>query len=354
MSFTKAYGKYFDGHTSKPYDVELEIWPEKKISFFYNNRKLNWNFEEVSFEKNSDTLYITRKENHAESLRIDNPYVINLIYQSAKKSRNISWYQNILDLGFKFYAIATVTVVAAIALFYVFVIPWMSERVTEITPVEFDNKIGDSQYNQMESILEIDQKKSRILQEFASNIDFETSRKLTFKVVNDSEVNAYALPNGTILVHSGILDKIYNYEQLAALLGHEATHVKERHSVKILSRAISGYIIVSAVTGDVNGIMSTIADNANQLNNLSYSRDFEESSDAGSYQILRKNKINPKGLEELFSILKEKEGLEIPKILSTHPITNDRIHFAKKLVHQNEYTSIPHQELEQLFTELKK
>ena len=35
MSFTKAYGKYFDGHTSKPYDVELEIWPEKKISFFY-------------------------------------------------------------------------------------------------------------------------------------------------------------------------------------------------------------------------------------------------------------------------------------------------------------------------------
>ena len=36
MSFTRAYGKYFDGHTSKPYDVELEIWPEKKISFFYN------------------------------------------------------------------------------------------------------------------------------------------------------------------------------------------------------------------------------------------------------------------------------------------------------------------------------
>lgn len=34
----------------------------------------------------------------------------------------------------------------------------MSERVTEITPVEFDNKIGDSQYNQMESILVIDQK----------------------------------------------------------------------------------------------------------------------------------------------------------------------------------------------------
>ena len=34
MSFTKAYGKYFDGHTSKPYDVELEIWPEKKFPFF--------------------------------------------------------------------------------------------------------------------------------------------------------------------------------------------------------------------------------------------------------------------------------------------------------------------------------
>ncbi len=161
----------------------------------------------------------------------------------------------------------------------------------------------------MESILVIDQKKSeKFYEEFASNIDFETSRKLTFKVVNDSEVNAYALPNGTILVHSGILDKISNYEQLAALLGHEATPRERKTQYQNSFQAISGYIIVSAVTGDVNGIMSTIADNANQLNNLSYSRDFEESSDAGSYQILRKNKINPKGLEELFSILKEKEG----------------------------------------------
>lgn len=354
MSYTKAYGKYFDGNTSKPYDVTLEIWHEKEISFFHNNVKKVWKFSDITFDKNNETLFISIKENHAESLRINNPYVVNLIYNSAKNSKNLSWYQNLLDLGFKFYALATVGVIGFIALFYIFVIPFISEKVTEITPVEFDNKLGETNYNQLQNFLEIDAEKSKKLQNFANQINFDTHRKLTFKVVNDEEVNAFALPNGTILVHTGILSKIENYQQLAALLGHEATHVKERHSIQILSRSLSGYLIVSIVTGDVNGIMTTIADNANQLNNLSYSRKFEESSDLGSYEILKKNKIDPKGMVELFSILKEKESVEIPKILSTHPVTKDRIAFSEKLVAKKDYTPIKDETLEKLFEDLKK
>lgn len=354
MNFTKAYGKYFDGNTSKPHDVTLEIWHEKEISFSHNHLKQIWKFNEIAFEKNNDTLTINKKHNQFESLRIDNPYVVNLIYQSAKKSKNLSWYQNLLDLGIKFYALATVGVITAVALFYIFAIPWMSEKVTEITPIEFDKKLGDANYNQMQNFLEIDNNKSKKLQNFADKINFGTNRKFTFKVVNDDEVNAFALPNGTILVHTGILSKITNYEQLAALLGHEATHVKERHSVQILSRALSGYLIVSIVTGDVNGIMTTIADNANQLNNLSYSRKFEESSDLGSYEILKKNKINPKGMVELFSILKDKESLKIPKILSTHPVTKDRIDFSKNLVNKKDFTPIENESLKFLFQDLKK
>lgn len=355
MNFTKAYGKYFDGNTSKPHDVTLEIWHEKEISFFHNNLKYVWKFNEIAFEKNNDTLTINKKNNQFESLRINDPAIVNQVYRSAKKSKNLSWYQNILDLGVKFYAIATVGVISAVALFYIFVIPWMSEKVTEITPIEFDKKLGDANYSQIQNFLEIDNEKSQKLQEFANQINFDTNRKLTFKVVNDEEINAFALPNGTILVHTGILSKITNYEQLAALLGHEATHVKERHSIQILSRALSGYLIVSIVTGDVNGIMTTIADNANQLNNLSYSRKFEESSDSGSYEILKKNKINPNGMVELFSILEDKESsVEIPKILSTHPITKDRIDFSKKLVNKKDYIPVENENLKSLFEDLKK
>ena len=102
MSYTKAYGKYFDGNTSKPYDVTLEIWHEKEISFFHNNVKKVWKFSDITFDKNNETLFISIKENHAESLRINNPYVVNLIYNSAKNSKNLSWYQNLLDLGSSF------------------------------------------------------------------------------------------------------------------------------------------------------------------------------------------------------------------------------------------------------------
>jgi predicted Zn-dependent protease len=57
---------------------------------------------------------------------------------------------------------------------------------------------------------------------------------------------------------------------------------------------------------------------------------------------------------ELFSILKEKESVEIPKILSTHPVTKDRIAFSEKLVAKKDYTPIKDETLEKLFEDLKK
>ena len=56
-----------------------------------------------------------------------------------------------------------------------------------------------------------------------------------------------------------------SYEELVALIGHEATHVNHRHGMKLLCRDLSGYLFVSAILGDANGIMAVITDNVNSL-----------------------------------------------------------------------------------------
>ena len=70
-----------------------------------------------------------------------------------------------------------------------------------------------------------------------------------------------------------------SYDQLVALLGHEVSHVNNRHSIKILTRNLAGYMMISLVFSDLNGIMSVLAENAQQLRSLSYSREFEEEAD---------------------------------------------------------------------------
>jgi len=57
-------------------------------------------------------------------------------------------------------------------------------------------------------------------------------RKFEFIVVEDPTPNAFALPDGTVVVHTGILARMENEAQLAAVLGHELAHVTQRHYVR--------------------------------------------------------------------------------------------------------------------------
>lgn len=52
-----------------------------------------------------------------------------------------------------------------------------------------------------------------------------------FRAITDPELNAFALPNGNIFVHVGLLARMDNESQLAQVLGHEVTHVTRRHAV---------------------------------------------------------------------------------------------------------------------------
>jgi predicted Zn-dependent protease len=98
--------------------------------------------------------------------------------------------------------------------------------------------------------------------------------------------------------------------------------------------------------------MAVLASHANNLNNLSYSRPFEKEADEKGYELLEENQIDPRGMIELFEILKDNEKTEIPEFLSTHPLTKDRIQNAKELIKQKNYPD--HAKLKKDFLLIKK
>ena len=167
-------------------------------------------------------------------------------------------------------------------------------------------------------------------------------------------LNAFALPDGNIVVFTGIIDAVENANELSGLIGHEAAHVNKRHSMKMLCRNLSGYLFISAVFNDVNGITAIIGDNIHSLQSMSYSRTFEKEADIEALEILQQNNIDPKGMLLLFDRLESHSVIEIPEFLSSHPITKERSNYIKELITKKKIKIVSNKKTEDLFKKLKK
>lgn len=142
-------------------------------------------------------------------------------------------------------------------------------------------------------------------------------------------------------------------DELVALLGHEASHVNHRHSIKMLCRNLAGYMVVSLLFSDVNGVMAVLADNAQQLHSLSYSRGFEQEADEQGLKILMDNKINPNGMVNLFEQLEKESKISIPKIISSHPLTKERKEYMQKIISETVYEVKQNDKLDSIFEHIK-
>ncbi len=339
---------YFDGKTSKVQNIVLffnqqeEVFSFEDTSFILNQ----WLIKDLNFEQIGNQISIYNKDG-LEFLNIDNLEFINELNTFRGKKNYFSTYQKIINLGLKKHILITFLILSAIAILYLFALPWIGEKSVILIPESFDNKISITTFDS------IDQSKSKQLNLFVKKLDLENRKKLKFIVVQSPEINAFAMPDGTIVVYTGIIETMKNYQEMVALLGHEVAHVNNRHAIKMMCRNLAGYLFVSAVLGDVNGVASVLIDNANTLRSLSFSREFETEADMDGLSIMIKNKVNPKGMLDLFDKIEDKETLEIPGYLSTHPITKDRIANIKKAIKSKHYFIENNIELSLIFNTIK-
>ena len=141
-------------------------------------------------------------------------------------------------------------------------------------------------------------------------------------VARDPSINAFAIPGGTIVVHSGLIEAAKTPEQLAGVLAHEIQHVEQRHSLRAMAQSLGMLAALGVVFGDVSGIAQIAA----SLSQLSYSRDAEREADTEGLANMKAARIAPQGMVEIFETLaKESEGLAPPAMLSSHPATAERI-----------------------------
>jgi Zn-dependent protease with chaperone function len=109
-------------------------------------------------------------------------------------------------------------------------------------------------------------------QKLVSKLSNKEFRKFHFKLVDSSEINAFALPGGYVYVTRGLLAALNNESELASVIGHEIAHVTLHHGAKLMIRSIGAQIfsVAGAIASPENAFISELSTNLkwNFLNSL--------------------------------------------------------------------------------------
>ncbi|QTA91733.1 M48 family metallopeptidase [Desulfonema magnum] len=173
----------------------------------------------------------------------------------------------------------------------------------------------------------------------------------TVHILEDPAINAFALPGGHIVVHTGLLLFAKSPEEVVGVLAHEAAHVTLQHGLRQLISSAGIYALAQAFFGNAEGLLAVIADNGTFLLTQKYSRDYEREADDKGWSYLVNANISPRGMIGFFNSLLEKQKKDASKtfmsvdntlnFLSTHPTTKERIEHLqekwKKLDQESEF-----------------
>lgn len=211
----------------------------------------------------------------------------------------------------------------------------LAARLVSWVPTDVDVAIGEQNWKELapESAHCTDPGPLAYVEDLAQPLIEASDSEFEFKfvVVDDEQVNAFALPGGFVTVNMGLLEAAETGEEVAAVLAHEMTHVTHRHGMRAVMRRVGGVALVSMVFGGTS--LETIAWAADSLSNQAHSRDQERDADDGGRTILMNAGIDPSGMATFFERL-EQQGGGMPGaavLLSTHPNPGERAETTREI-----------------------
>lgn len=151
-----------------------------------------------------------------------------------------------------------------------------------------------------------------------------------FKVINASDINAFALPGGPMYVNRGMIQAAHNEGEMAGVMAHELSHVALRHATAQATKQGSatsqlgmiGMILGGAILGGQSGAQLGAA--GAQAWMLKYSREYESQADLLGARIMANAGYDPRDLANIFRTIEQQGGGRSPQWLSSHPDPGNR------------------------------
>jgi beta-barrel assembly-enhancing protease len=324
-------GTYYDGRTARPFSARA-IPAQEGLRILLEGENVSeiiWDYHKIHRNPvNNNKIVLKYGDFPSETLELGSEAFLKAASRYAPDARFLILpYRGYLRIGSAGILIGVAGIIGLLLGLYFFLIPALMNFAADRFPRSLEYEMGQSMKGTFISSAQVDRERTRDINRFFGLLKADTRYKINITVIKSGVKNAFALPGGEIVVFSAILDTMETYHELAALLGHELGHIEKRHTLKLLFRNLSTYILVSALLQDVSGVMAVIVDNAARLNGLSYNRKAEKESDEYGFALMQKNHLRLTGMTSLFEKLKAGDGHEgeVPEFLATHPSLGRRI-----------------------------
>ena len=156
--------------------------------------------------------------------------------------------------------------------------------------------------------------------------------RYTFDVVNQAEINAFALPGGPMFLHRGMIEAAKNEGEVAGVMAHEIAHVALRHGTaqatkgqKFQIGAIAGQILGAIVGGAAGSVIAQGSSFGLGAYFLKYGREYERQADILGAQIMARAGYDPRRMADMFRTIEQQSRASGgPEWLSSHPNPGNR------------------------------
>jgi beta-barrel assembly-enhancing protease len=301
----KIHGRLIDD-SAPPLQVSLvREGPRLVIQTNDGKEAGRWPLNCISFKKMENGL-----------IHLENPPNPMFLEISAKDFRKAPWSHEIPGYEARLAppaAVIAVAVCVVVCLGLIFGVPYLAAQV----PFSVEHDLFEKYDPVTDANKCTGEKKARAtkaLQKLVARIYplGEADRKFTIDVhvARNKEVNAFALPGGRIYLNEGLLQQAQSGDEVAGVLAHEISHVKERHVIK----SAADKLLMILFFPDFAKVTSLV--------NLKFSKNQEAAADNGAIERLHSAKVSSAGLKNFFERMQKEP--QMPTLLSDHPAMAER------------------------------
>ncbi|MEJ2142822.1 MAG: M48 family metalloprotease [Gammaproteobacteria bacterium] len=167
-------------------------------------------------------------------------------------------------------------------------------------------------------------------------------KDFAFFIINDAQINAFALPGGFIGINYGLILSSQSESELASVVAHEIAHITQRHHARAYNLAeesnipVMAALIAAIVLGSENNevgeaAMASLAAGTAQKQ-IDFTRENEKEADHIGIALLAESGYDPYSMADFFDTLQNRSrlyGPQAPEFLRTHPVSKNRTADAK-------------------------